>query len=125
MTHGLGWGPDRELVNALRDDPWMLNSLDNSSSSQAVRNGDEIVDANWQTRDYQMVSGEMRGHVGGLGEMFMLIQAVHRLTPLSNDFEDPLDQLHDDQTALTDLDNTQSSLQSTTDSDSGSVASDD
>lgn len=88
VAHGLGWGPSDELVATLREDPWLLDSLDNSGSSQALQNG-RIVDKHWQSRPFAVVNeGQYQNVTMGSFELPTLIQAAHRLTPYNEEFGD-------------------------------------
>jgi hypothetical protein len=86
VAHGLGWGLDDELVATLRDEPTLLDSVDNSSPSQAVQN-DQILDKHWRAKSCRHVDGRYQNAVGGAFEFAMLIQATHRLTDYNDDFE--------------------------------------
>lgn len=88
VAHGLGWGPSDQLVALLRDDPDLLDSLDNSGSSQALQNG-RIVDKHWQSRPFAVVDeGQYQNVTMGTFEFANLVQAVHRLTLYNEEFED-------------------------------------
>jgi hypothetical protein len=83
-VHGLGWGLDDELVAAVRDEPTLLDSVDNSSPSQAVQN-DQILDKHWRAVPCSHVNGTYQNAVGGAFEFAMLVQATHRLTEYNDD----------------------------------------
>lgn len=85
VAHGLGWGLDDELVAAVRDEPTLLDSVDNSSPSQAVQNG-QILDKHWRAVPCAHVDGQYQNAVGGAFEFAMLVQATHRLTEYNDDF---------------------------------------
>ena len=88
VAHGLGWGLDDQLVAAVRDEPALLDSVDNSSPSQALRNG-RIVDKHWQSRPFGVVGqGQYQNITMGCFEFATLVQAVHRLTPYNEEFAD-------------------------------------
>lgn len=99
VAHGLGWGLQPELVMELREDPGLLDSLDTSGPSNCIRRSDRIIDANWDERDFEWVHGDLKGAIGGLGELLMWFQGAHRLSMLSEEY-DPAKKLHDDQTQL-------------------------
>lgn len=84
-AHGLGWGLDDELVAAVRDEPSLLDSVDNSSPSQAVQN-DQILDKHWRAKPCAHVDGQYQNAVGGTFEFAMLVRAAHRLTEFNDDF---------------------------------------
>lgn len=84
VAHGLGWGLDDTLVAAVRDEPALLDSVDNSSPSQAVQN-DNILDKHWRAQSCPHVDGHYQNAVGGAFEFAMLVQATHRLTPFNDD----------------------------------------
>jgi hypothetical protein len=84
-AHGLGWGLDDDLVATLRDEPSLLDSVDNSSPSQAVQN-DQILDKHWQAVRCSHVSGSYQNTVGGTFEFAMLVQATHRLSEFNDDY---------------------------------------
>ncbi|WP_256392792.1 hypothetical protein [Natronoarchaeum rubrum] len=86
IAHGLGWGLDDELVATIRDEPTLLDSVDNSSPSQAAQNG-QVLDKHWQARDCPNVDGKYQNSVHGAFEFAMLVQATHRLTEFNDDFE--------------------------------------
>jgi len=100
VVHGLGWGLQDELVELIRAEPWVLDSLDNSTPSKCIQHGDTILDAKWNERDFDFLKGEYRDAIGGLGELLMWFQAAHRLTPFSNEEFKASDRRHPDQTAL-------------------------
>jgi hypothetical protein len=85
-AHGLGWGLDDELVATIRDEPALLDSVDNSSPAQAAQNG-QILDKHWRARDCPNVDGQYQNSVHGAFEFAMLMQATHRLTEFNDDFE--------------------------------------
>lgn len=86
VAHGLGWGLDDDLVATLREEPGLLDSVDNSSPSQAVQN-DQILDKHWRAKDCRHVDGRYQNAVGGTFEFAMLVRAAHRLTEFNDDFE--------------------------------------
>lgn len=86
VAHGLGWGLDDDLVAALRDEPTLLDSVDNSSPAQAVQN-DQILDKHWRAKPCRHVDGQYQNSVGGTFEFAMLVQATHRLTEFNDDFD--------------------------------------
>ncbi|WP_436909958.1 hypothetical protein [Halosimplex marinum] len=90
-AHGLGWGLDDELVETLREGPSLLDSVDNSSPSQAVQN-DQILDKHWRAKPCRHVDGQYQNAVGGAFEFAMLVQATHRLTDYNDDFQKRTDQ---------------------------------
>lgn len=83
--HGLGWGLSDTLVQALRKNENLIDSVDNSGPSQAVLN-EELLDKHWKSRPFKLVEGEMRNSVAGLFEFGILLQAAHRLTEYNADF---------------------------------------
>ncbi|WP_440769912.1 hypothetical protein [Natronorubrum sp. DTA28] len=85
-AHGLGWGLDDELVATLREEPTLLDSVDNSSPSQAIQN-DQVLDKHWRAKACRHVDGQYQNTVGGTFEFAMLVQATHRLTKFNTDFE--------------------------------------
>ena len=87
-AHGLGWGLDDRLVQTVREEPALLDSVDNSSPSQAVQNG-QVLDKHWQARDCPNVDGQYQNTVGGTWEFAMLVQATHRLTEFNDDDFNP------------------------------------
>jgi hypothetical protein len=87
VAHGLGWGLDDELVAAVRDEPSLLDSVDNSSPSQAVQNN-QILDKHWRAKPCAHVDGRYQNTVGGAFEFAMLVRAAHRLTEFNEDFAD-------------------------------------
>jgi len=91
IAHGLGWGLDDELVAAVRDEPSLLDSVDNSSPSQAVQN-DQILDKHWRAKPCAHVDGQYQNAVGGAFEFAMLVRAAHRLTEFNDDFEEASEQ---------------------------------
>jgi hypothetical protein len=86
VAHGLGWGLDDELVATIRDEPSLLDSVDNSSPAQAAQNG-QVLDKHWRARDCPNVDGQYQNSVHGAFEFAMLVQATHRLTEHNDDFE--------------------------------------
>ena len=84
--HGLGWGPSDTLVKGLREQPGLIDSIDNSGPSQAIMN-DNILDDHWVQRDFGLVEGDFRNSIAGVFEFGMLMQAVHRFTSHNMDFE--------------------------------------
>lgn len=84
VAHGLGWGVTDELVMAVRNDPDLLDSVDNSSPSQAVQN-DQVLDKHWRATPCKHVDGQYQNTVGGAWEFAMLVQATHRMTPYNDD----------------------------------------
>lgn len=103
-AHGLGWGLDDDLVSVIRDEPALLDSVDNSSPSQAVQN-DQVLDKHWQARPCPLVDGRYQNTVGGAFEFAMLVQATHRLTEFNDDFEtvSPAELRDDDQRGLDEI----------------------
>jgi len=91
VAHGLGWGLDDELVATLREEPSLLDSVDNSSPSQAVQN-DQVLDKHWRAKPCRHVDGHYQNAVGGAFEFAMLVQATHRLTDYNDDFQKRTDQ---------------------------------
>ncbi len=88
VAHGLGWGLDDQLVATVREEPTLLDSVDNSSPSQALRNG-RIVDKHWQSRPFGVVDkGRYQNVTMGGFEFATLVQAAHRLTPFNGEFAD-------------------------------------
>lgn len=83
-AHGLGWGLEDDLLAAVRDDPRLIDSVDNSSPAQAVQN-DQILNKHWQSTDCAHVDGQYQNAVGGAFEFAMLVQATHRLTEFNDD----------------------------------------
>lgn len=83
-AHGLGWGLDDELVAVIRDEPDLLDSVDNSSPQNAIRN-DKVLNKHWQATDCVHVDGIYRNTVSGAWEFAMLVQATHRLTDYNDD----------------------------------------
>lgn len=87
VAHGLGWGLDDELVATLREEPSLLDSVDNSTPQNALRNG-RIVDKHWQSRPFAVVNeGQYQNMTMGIFEFASLVQAVHRLTPYNEEFD--------------------------------------
>lgn len=86
IAHGLGWGLDDELVATIRDEPPLLDSVDNSSPAQAAQNG-QILDKHWRARDCPNVDGQYQNSVHGSFEFAMLVQATHRMTEFNDDFD--------------------------------------
>ncbi|WP_259518581.1 hypothetical protein [Halanaeroarchaeum sp. HSR-CO] len=85
-VHGLGWGLDDELVSAVREEPTLLDSVDNSTLSQALRNG-RIVDKRWQARPFGVVDeGQYQNTTMGAFEFACLVQATHRMTRFNEEF---------------------------------------
>jgi hypothetical protein len=85
--HGLGWGPSDTLVRHLRDNPGLIDSIDNSGPSQAIIS-DEILDNAWKPRPFGLVNGDFRNSVAGVFEFGMLLQAAHRFTTHNSDFDE-------------------------------------
>ncbi len=90
-AHGLGWGLDDELVATVRDEPDLLDSVDNSSPAQAVQN-DQILDKHWRAKPCRHVGGQYQNAVGGAFEFAMLVSATHRMTEYNDDFNTRTDQ---------------------------------
>jgi len=90
-AHGLGWGLEDQLVATIREEPTLLDSVDNSSPSQAVQNN-KVLDKHWRAKPCQHVDGRYQNAVGGAFEFAMLVQAVHRLTDYNDDFQTQTDQ---------------------------------
>lgn len=86
VAHGLGWGLSDELVLALRDEPDLLDSVDNSGPSQAIQN-DQVLDKHWRANPCAQVDGRYQNAVGGAFEFAMLLAGDHRLTEFNDDFE--------------------------------------
>lgn len=86
VAHGLGWGLSDELVTTLRDNPDLLDSLDNSGPSQAIQN-DRVLDKYWQSRPCPQVDGQYQNSLGGAFEFAMLAVGAHRLTEFNDDFK--------------------------------------
>lgn len=87
VAHGLGWGLDDELVSTLREEPGLLDSVDNSSTSQALRNG-RVIDKHWRSRAFAIVDeGQYLNATMGAFEFASLVQGVHRLTRFNEEFE--------------------------------------
>ncbi len=87
-AHGLGWGLSDELVSTIRKEPNLLDSVDNSTPSQALRNS-RILDKHWESKPFPVVNeGQYQNTVLGLFEFATLIQTVHRLTEYNEEFEE-------------------------------------
>jgi len=92
VAHGLGWGLDDELVATIREEPDLLDSVDNSSPQNALRNG-RIIDKHWQSRPFGVVEkGEYQNVTMGSFEFASLVQGVHRLTQYNGEFDDLAEQ---------------------------------
>ncbi len=87
VAHGLGWGLSDELVATLRDEPGLLDSVDNSGPSQAIQNG-RVLDKHWQSVPCAQVSGKYQNSIGGVFEFAMLLSGAHRLTNFNDDFDE-------------------------------------
>lgn len=88
VAHGLGWGIDDELVAAIREEPNILDSVDNSSTSQALLNG-RILDKHWRSRPFAVVDeGQYQNVTMGGFEFASLVQGVHRMTPYNEEFDE-------------------------------------
>lgn len=88
VAHGLGWGLDDQLVATIREEPDLLDSVDNSTPQNALRNG-RIVDKHWQSRPFGVVDkGQYQNVTMGGFEFATLVQAAHRLTPYNDEFAD-------------------------------------
>lgn len=87
VAHGLGWGPSDRLVMALREEPSLLDSLDNSGPANAIQN-DAVLDKHWRAADCAQVDGQYQNAIGGAFEFGMLLSASHRLTPFNDDYGD-------------------------------------
>ncbi|MFA9418002.1 hypothetical protein [Natrinema sp. HArc-T2] len=85
VLHGLGWGLSDTLVEALRRNPGLIDSVDNSGPSQAILN-EGLLDKHWQKQPFGLVEGQMRNSVAGAFEFGILLQATHRLTEYNADF---------------------------------------
>ncbi|WP_254762232.1 hypothetical protein [Natrinema marinum] len=83
--HGLGWGLSDALVESLRHNPDLIESVDNSGPSQAILN-DGLLDKHWQKQPFGLVEGQMRNSVAGAFEFGILLQATHRLTKYNTEF---------------------------------------
>lgn len=86
ILHGLGWGLSDTLVKELRTNPELIDSVDNSGPSQAVMN-DGLLDKHWQFRPFGLVEGDLGNSVAGWFEFGMLLQAAHRLSKHSSEFD--------------------------------------
>ena len=104
VAHGLGWGLSDELVRFIRDEPEMLDSVDNSGPAQAIQNG-KVLDKHWRANPCAQVDGQYQNAVGGAFEFAMLVQAAHRFTEFNDDFVEltPEDLREDGQVGLEDL----------------------
>ncbi|MFA9427061.1 hypothetical protein [Natronorubrum sp. A-ect3] len=85
VLHGLGWGLSDTLVEELRKNPNLIDSVDNSGPSQAILN-EGLLDKHWQKQSFGLVEGQMRNSVAGWFEFGILLQATHRLTELNTEF---------------------------------------
>jgi len=91
-AHGLGWGLSDELVAAIRDEPSLLDSVDNSSTQNALRNG-RIIDKHWQSRPFAIVDeGQYLNMTMGMFEFASLVQGAHRLTEFNEEFDETVNQ---------------------------------
>jgi len=86
VAHGLGWGLSNDLVRALRDEPGLLDSVDNSGPAQAIQNN-KVLDKHWRANDCAQVDGRYQNAIGGAFEFAMLLQGAHRLTEYNDDFD--------------------------------------
>lgn len=100
VAHGLGWGLSTKLVKVLREEPGLLDSVDNSRTSQ-IRNG-KITDSEWKSHRISTVSGKFMNTVNGSWEFAMLASQGHRLTSYHSDLEESEDS--PDQSGLGDFD---------------------
>ena len=86
VAHGLGWGLSDELVMAIRDEPNLLDSVDNSGPSQAIQN-DQVLDKHWRANACKQVDGQYQNAIGGAFEFAMLLTAAHRMTKFNDDYD--------------------------------------
>ncbi|WP_254861722.1 hypothetical protein [Halovivax gelatinilyticus] len=86
ISHGLGWGLSDELVIALRDEPDLLDSVDNSGPAQAIQNN-KVLDKHWRTNPCAQVNGKYQNSIGGAFEFAMLLSGAQRLTEFNDDFD--------------------------------------
>lgn len=84
VAHGLGWGLSDELVSGLREEPNLLDSVDNSGPSQAIQN-DKVLDKHWQAAECPQVSGKYQNAIGGAYEFGTLLAGAQRLTEFNDD----------------------------------------
>lgn len=87
VAHGLGWGLQPSMVSEIRENPQLLDSIDNSTPNRGYRNG-KMVDKNWQTKDWDHPKGTWATVVGGVAEMLQLLSVAHRLTEFSGDVDE-------------------------------------
>lgn len=100
-AHGLGWGLSTDLVRLVREEPELLDSVDNSTTTQ-IRNG-QIVDADWTSHSgIATVSGQFANTINGGWELAMLKTQMHRLSPFHDDLDDA-DAREPDQSGLGDF----------------------
>lgn len=91
VAHGLGWGLGDELVRFLRDEPALLDSVDNSGPAQAIQNG-KVLGRHWRSNDCPQVGGEYQNSIGGAYEFATLLSGAQRLTEYNNDYDDDVQQ---------------------------------
>lgn len=87
VAHGLGWGLQPKIVAEIRENPNLLDSVDNSTPNRGYRNG-KMVDKNWQTKSWDHSKGTWATVVGGMAEMFQLLSVAHRMTEFAGDVDE-------------------------------------
>jgi len=82
-AHALGMGASLELIQELRADPGLLDSLDLSTPEQLARGG-AIPDEHWQQRDLPVTGGDLSTAVRGLRSAWIATRLAYELSELPN-----------------------------------------
>jgi hypothetical protein len=100
--HALAPGRDPEMMLSLRDEPALIDSLDNSTPERAPAN-DQIADATGDQNDHLFPRGEKVSVLRGAAALTIALETAHLLSPNCN-VEDTFPELVDsgDEGALRD-----------------------
>ncbi len=79
-AHGLGLGASRTIIDALREDPTLLDSFDLSTPEQVIR-GDKIPDSSWQQQNFEYARGENSSTVRSAYAQAVVLQLNYMLGP--------------------------------------------
>lgn len=79
-AHGLGLGASETIIQALRDDPTLLDSFDLSTPEQIIR-GDKIADSSWKQVPFEYPRGENSSTVRSQYAQAFALQLNYMLGP--------------------------------------------
>lgn len=83
-VHALGLGGSLTLIQAFRDTPQLLDSLDLSTADRCTTSG-KLPDKTWEPREFKLPQGESMTTVQGTFVEAVVLQLSYMLSPLCDD----------------------------------------